>query len=440
VDKKTSVKKAVKKKTTRKKPLKVEKRGNVDDPQYWIDFFNRLGYEVASGKYVTPENALQISAVFACVRVLAESIASLPLIVYRKRKDGGKDIADGHYLYPILHNSPNAMQTSFEFREMLMGHVNLRGNAFSYMEFDGAGRIANLVPLNAANMTVKKENGKIIYDYVDEETKHYQFPPEVIWHWKGISNDGLTGMSPVQLARETLGLAMSVEEHGARFFSNFGQQSGFLTFPGKLNEDARKKLRESMQEASTGKNKWKMGILEGGLDWKSVGMSNDDAQFLATRQFQVEDIARIYRVPPMMIGHPDKTATYASAEQFFLAFVVHTIRPWTVRLEQSKLKHLFTEREREQGYFAEYKMDGLLRGDVKTRYEAYTHGRNWGWLSVNDIRKLENLNPVENGDIYLQPLNMVEAGEKPEPQEDIFNKDLDKVTSGNNGGKDAGEE
>lgn len=412
-----------------------EKRVNVHDERYWTQFFDKFGLTSKSGQNVTPDNALQISTVFACIKVLAESIASLPLIIYKKRKDGGKDVATDHYLYPILHNIPNTIQTSYELREMMMGHINLRGNAYAYKEIDKQGRVVRLWPLNAARMEIELKNGQLIYKYTTEEGKEEKYPSMFIWHWRGLSKDGIVGLSPITLAREALGLALSAEEHGARFFANDATPTGILKFPGKLHEDAQKKLKESWQEAQTTANKFKTAVLQGGLEWQQIGISNEDSQFLQTRQFQIEEIARIFRVPSLMINHPDKTATYASAEQFFLGFVVHTIRPWTVRLEQSMYKSLFTEEDIQQGYFAEFKIDGLLRGDIKSRYDAYAVGRNWGWLSADDIRALENMNPLpdKKGQVYLQPLNMIEAGKEPPPQPTKKTEEFSLPIRGNNG-------
>lgn len=387
-------------------------RARVDDERFWTEFFGKFGSTSASGKVVTPDTALQISTVFACIKVLSETVASLPLNVYKRIEAGGKELATEHPLFPILHDIPNEIQNSYELREMMTGHINLRGNAYALKEVNQLGRIMNLWPLNPVRMEVEvnKEGRELEYKYTTESGQQIAYPAKRIWHVRGFSTDGLVGLSPITLAANAIGLAISSEDHGSKFFANDATPTGILSTPGKMSEDAGKKLKESWQEAQSNENKMKTALLHGGLEWKQIGISNQDSQFLETRQFQIEEIARIYRVPSLMINHPDKTNTYASAEQFFLGFVVHVVVPWVKRYEQSINKQLLTDKDRADGFFAEFNVAGLLRGDVKSRNESYAIGRQWGYLSVNDIRRLENLNPVENGDIYLQPLNMVEAG------------------------------
>lgn len=388
---------------------RLGKRASVNDAHFWTNFFSQYGGASKSGQNITADNALQNAAVFACVRVLAETIASLPLVVYRRTKNGGKEPATDHVLYGLLHDAPNSWQTSYEWREMIMGHLCLRGNGYAYKETDGEGRLTNIYPLNPARMQVFQKDGTIRYGYTWDDGRRIIYSNDYIWHLRGLSSDGIIGLSPITLAREAIGLAAATEEHGSRFFSNSSKPSGILTHPGTLTEDQRNKLRDSWQEAQTAENRHKVAVLEGGLTWTTLGVSNEDAQFLETRRFQTEEIARIFRVPAVLIGYADKTATYASAEQFFLAFVVHTIRPWTVRIEQSANYALFTEKERRK-FFVEFKLDGLMRGDAKARAEFYTSAITNGWMSRNEVRNLENLNPVDGLDEHLQPLNMAPVG------------------------------
>jgi len=392
-----------------------ETRGSISDPNMWmVPYYNSTS---KAGVTVTPDTALNSATVYACVRILAETMASLPLVIYRRTADGGKKPFDTHPLYDLLHNLPNELQTSFEFREMLQGHLCLRGNAYAYKELDGNGNVISITPLNAARMNVIKElDGRIWYEYIDDLGKSFRYPPDFIWHIRGLSSDGLRGLSPITLARETIGLAIASEQYGAQFFGNSATPGSILEHPGQLKQAARDNLRRSIDDFATSK-RWKTMILEEGMKWHSVGMNNNDAQFLETRTFEVKEIARWFNVPLVMLGESDKTSTFASAEQFFLSFATHTIRPWCVRWEQSINRCLFTPKERKK-YFAEFKIDALLRGDLSSRYTAYATARQWGWLSVNDIRGLENLNPVENGDIFLQPMNMIEAGEKPDEKEE----------------------
>lgn len=373
--------------------------------------------QTASGKLVDPEKALKVSAVFACVRVLAETIASIPLKLYKRLPDGGKEVAVNNPLYQLLHDAPHPFLTSYEFREILVAHLNLRGNFYAIKQYDSNGFLTSLIPLNPSKMDVSGDEFGIMYEYRWQKKKPQVFLPDEIWHVKGLSTDGLVGYSPVSLARESIGLALATEEHGARLFSNGARPGGILEHPGKLKEETAKRLRSNWEDAHSGSsNAHKVAILEEGMKWQAVGMTSEDSQFIEARNFQIEDIARIFRVPSVLIGHPDKSSTYASAEQFFLSFVVHTIRPWVTRLEQSINRHLLTEKERRK-YFVEFQMDGLLRGDIASRYQAYAIGRTNKWLSANEIRSFENMNPIPGGDVYENPntsTNDKPEGKKPE--------------------------
>jgi HK97 family phage portal protein len=388
-----------------------ESRSSISDPNHWIARITNQ-FSTKSGLQITPESALNTSTVFACVRVISETVASLPLLVYRKLADGGKEVFDNHPLYYILHDSPNPWQTKFEFFEMSTGHVCLRGNSYAFIVRDNGNRIKGFVPLNPGAVTIEVAGDfdapKITYRYRPEMQGVYGaeqlFDSTEIWHVKGLSSDGITGISPLSMARESIGLAQASESHGAMFFRNGAQTSLVATTPGKLNEDSHKRLRESIQTAVSGDNKFKVLLLEQGLDAKAVGMSNADSQFLETRQFQVEEIARIFRVPSILIGHSNNNSTYASAEQFMLSFVTHTIRPWVSRIEQSINKYLLSDQDRKAGVFAEFKLDGLLRGDTQSRYTAYASALQNMWMNKNEVRSLENLNPVgPEGDKFENP-------------------------------------
>jgi HK97 family phage portal protein len=379
-----------------------------------------------SGKTVNADSALYSSAVVGCVRVLAETLASLPLVIYKKRPDGGKDTADGHPLYPILHDSPHPMLSSFEFRELFMGHLSLRGNSYAFKEQNNAGLILSLTPLLPQNMTpeVAPDGKSKIYRYISGEGRPEVFKDSEIWHLKGLSTDGIIGLSPVSLAREAIGMALAAEDYGARFFNNDARPGGILTSPGKLQPDAAKRLKESVEEASTGANRHRLMVLEQGLDWKQVGLSQTDSQFLETRKLQIEEIARIYRVPCILIGHSNSTSTFASAEQFMLSFVIHTMRPWVVRWEQSINMHLLTASDRKQGYFAEFKLDALLRGDTASRYAAYSQAIASRIMNPNEVRALENMNPYDGGDEYKNPaIDKSQPDEKPKDISKDMNPD-----------------
>jgi HK97 family phage portal protein len=274
-------------------------------------------------------------------------------------------------------------------------------------------------------MTPEQKDGAIIYNYLYEDGKKVAFPAEKIWHVKnmpisasysGSMPEGIVGLSPISIAQEAVGIAMAADQYGGRYFANNAAVGMGLQYPDhiKLSPEAKNYLSEKLTEYSKTENKFKSIILDQGGKLEKIGMSNEDSQFLESRNFQVEEIARIYRVPPVLIGHPTNTMTYASAEQLFLSFATYTIRPWCVRLEQSMNRYLLPERERGK-YFFEFKMDGLLRGDYAARMNGYAVARNWGLMNVDEIRALENMNPLPSGKgaIYLQPLNMVEAGTPP---------------------------
>lgn len=357
---------------------------------------------------VTSDTALKISTVFACVRVIAETIASLPLIIYRREGDERVEAKD-HPLYPLLHDvGPNSWQTAPEFWENCIGTNVLRGNAYNYKVLDASRRLVGLIPLNPIHMDMSVDitsfrNPKIVYSYTPKgAAKPISIPSDRMWHLKGISSDSFLGLSPLQLASQAMNLSLSSEDHGNVFFKNGAKPSGVATYPGKLSEPAYDRLRASIGDRITGSNKFKVLLLEEGATWAQMGLSNEDSQFLETRQFQVEDLARFFRVPGILIGHPDKTSTYASAEQFMISFVTHTIRPWLVRIEKSISKHLFSKSDQKE-YYAEFKVDGLLRGDTQSRYTAYETAIRSTIMSPNEARRKENMPPRDGGDKFENP-------------------------------------
>ena len=383
----------------------------VGDKHHWI--VRRLEQLLGSsaGVTVTPEVALAQSAVFACVRVISETIGSLPLKIYKKRSDGGKEEAKDHPLYPTICVSPNYWQTKQEFYEMVGGHSSLRGNFYAFKEYTRGGKLNSLVPLDPDNVELSVEGDTrrptLKYKYhPGGNEKEITLPAKEVWHVRGVSSDGYLGLSPITVARNAIGLAVGAEEHGSKYFKNGARTSGVATYPGRLREESKKNLRESLQGAMTGDNAHKMILLEEGLDYKSIGMSQVDSQYLETRQFQVEEIARIFRVPSVLIGHPDKTMTYASVEQLMISFVVHTMRPWLTRIEQSINKNLLTG---DSDHFAEFTVEGLLRGDTASRYEAYASALQNKWMTRNEVRLKENMNPVDGGDEFENPAITVDA-------------------------------
>lgn len=392
-----------------KKEKRATSSSNVLDSLFG---FNRYSL---SGSLVTPQTALTYTAVYAAVRILAESVASLPLFIYKRLPNGGKERAKKHPLFFLLHDEPNIQQDSFQFREMMMGHLLLRGNAYAKIIINGKGDIKSLVPLNPDKMRVTvNEKGNIVYVYQAQKGEEKYLQDE-IFHVKGLSSDGLVGLSPIDLARNSIGLGMDAEGYGATFFSNNASPGGILSHPGKIGDAGAELIKKSWQEKFSGKaNQHKVAVLEEGMKWEAIGLKNTDSQFLETRKFQVTEIARIFRVPPHMIGDLDK-ATFSNIEQQSLEFVIFSLRPWLVRWESAIKRALFLDEEKED-YFAEFLVDGLLRGDIGSRYSAYAVGRQNGWLSVDEIREFENLNPLpdDTGKIYLEPLNMRPVGEEVE--------------------------
>lgn len=367
-----------------------------------------------AGVHVTPQKSLSYSAVFAAVRVLSETVASLPLIVY-ERLERGKRRAKNYYLYSLLHDAPNGYMTSMEYRETLQAHLATWGNAYSEIEYDRQGRVTSLFPLRPDKMMQgRMEDGRRFYLYQMPNGEQRWFPQERIWHLRGLGSDGYWGYSPIQLHRKSVGLGLAAQEFGARFYANDARPGIILEHPGALSEEAAKNIKASWDEAHGGlNNAHRVAILEEGLKVHEVGIPPEDAQFLETRKFQVEEIARIYRVPPHMLASMDR-ATFSNIEQQSLEFVQYTMHPWFVRWEQSINLNLMLSRERER-YYVEHLVDSLLRGDTLSRYQAYAQAFQFGWMSSNDIRERENMNPVEGGDEYYRPLNLIPADTRIEP-------------------------
>jgi len=372
------------------------------------------GASTYTGRQVGPADALRFPAVYACVHILADSIASLPLITYRRLEGGGKERADGHRLYPLLHDAPNPEMTAMEWRQTMTAHRALWGNAYSEIEFDNAGRVVGLWPLRPDRMQVQRDRGtkRLVYRYT-LDNEQVELRSEQVFHWRGLAPDGIYGYSPIGLAREAVGLGLATEEYAARFFGNDATPGGVLEVKGKLSEAAQRNLKASWEASHRGLDKaQRIAVLEEGVTWKSIGMPARDAQFLEQRKYQVNEIARIFRVPLHMVADLDR-ATFANIEHQGLEFVVHTLRSYLVSFEQRANNQLLSSDHRGT-YFVEHLVDGLLRGDTRARYGAYAVGWN-RWLVTNEIRAAENLNPLPGGD-DIQPLaNIVGKGATPPP-------------------------
>jgi len=368
------------------------------------------------GKSVTPATAITNTAALGCVLVLSQSVASLPLITYRRTRTAagpGKERATDHMLYGRLHDLPNPEMTSFDLRETLMAHLALWGNAYCEIELNGRGDVLGMWPMRPdKTWPMRHKDGQIWYHTRLPDNTEVALPKYRVWHIRNFSLGGIVGLSPIALAREAIGLSRAGEELGSRFFANGARPGGILQHPAKLSPEAYERLKASWEGRHQGlTNVNRIAILEEGLTWKDVGMPLKDAEFLETRKFQNAEIARIFRVPLHMIQDM-QGATFSNIEHQGIEFVVHSLRPWLVRMEQSISRDLIGAIER-NSIFTEFLVDGLLRGDLPSRYNAYNIGRTGGWLSRNDIRGMENMNPIAGGDDYLTPLNMGVLGQEP---------------------------
>ena len=378
------------------------------DRSPWGDFsFESISARTSSGMRVSPDSALRLAAVYACVRILAETIASLPLVVYQRRPDGGKDRVTDHWLYRLMAKRPNRFQNPFEWREMLQGHLALRGNAFNQIITNPRGEIIELMPIHPDRVKIELlPSGEYRYQISDRSGTEVILPRGEVWHLRGLSSDGLMGMSPIELARENLGTALAAQGYGARFFANDAKPTGgWIEFPGSFKDsEAKKVFRESYQHAQSGSNRGKVLVLENGMKFHEVGVTNKDAQFLELRKFQITDVARLFRVPPHMIADLDR-ATFSNIEQQSLEFVMHTMTPWAERWEASIQSELLLESDDIE---IEFDFANLMRGDASSRSSYYQSGIQNGWLTRNEARIAENLNPIDGLDQPLRPLNMVE--------------------------------
>ena len=360
---------------------------------------------------INTHTAMKYTAVFACVRVLSETLASMPIMLYRKKPDGDRESKNDLAVYDILHNAPNDEMSPFNFKESCMISLNTGGNAVCERLVNRYGQLVGLYPYPWSMVQIErdKETGRLVYK-VRDGTRFKDLDRSQVFHISGLSFDGVIGVSPIEYAASAIRLGLSYEQFGNSFYKNGANASGIFSFPQALSDTAFERLKKDLTKNYTGLvNTGKPMILEEGADFKQMTIKPVDAELLGNKKFQTEDVARIYRVPLHLIQNLDK-ATFSNIEQQSLEFVMYTMLPWFKRWEENINMQLLTQQERMAGYYLEFKVDSLLRGDAKSRAEAYSIARQWGWMSVNDIRKLENMNSIANGDIYLEPLNMVEAG------------------------------
>lgn len=359
-------------------------------------------YPTNSGVKVTEANAMRHSIVYACVKVLSESIASLPLVLYKEDEKGNREKAKEHNLYPLLNSQPNKEVTTMQWRETMIANICLNGNHFTQIIKNGAGRIVQLWGLDTTRITAKRlqSTGEIVfiynysYDMKQREIKEVAFKFDEILNVAGLSFDGICGLSPIAYERESIGLSIAMEQFGSKFFGNSASPSGIFSIQGELSDSAFQRMKEDFDKSYAGmKNHNKPMVLEGGATFSPITMTNTDSQFLEGRRYQKEDIAMLYRVPLHMLNDLAK-ASYNSIEQLSLSFVIYTLTPWLVRIEQCMNRDLLTESEKKQGYYIKHNLSALLRGDSKTRFENYDKAIKSGIYTIDDVLKFEDMNQV----------------------------------------------
>jgi HK97 family phage portal protein len=413
--------------------VRPDVRAYAAHDDYW---FRPVGTASQTGIQINAETALQASAVWGCVRLIADTLAVMPIKVYRRRDDGGREEAPEHPLWDLLHYAPNPDMSAYVFKRLLMTHALLWGNAYARILPGPRGPVDQLIPLHPDQVRTERVPGPTVgqvrtyrtrYRVYDESGREEVVNDEDIFHLTTLSIDGINGLSLIQYARDSVGLALAAKGYSARFYSQNARPGGILSYPGTLKDDAKQRLREVWQEAHAGLgNSHKVAVLPEAVKWQQVGLSNEDAQLIESMNWSVEDIARYFNVPLHLVQHMVKSTSWGSGlEEMKDEFVTYTMLPWMTNWEGTIQKDLIVATRR---YFVKLNAESLLRGKLKDRYDAYAVGRQWGWLSVNDILTIEDRNPIPNGDVYLEPLNMQEAGTarrsrplpEPEPSRDAL--------------------
>lgn len=395
--------------------------------------FDQYVREFKTGQDVSPsiltsghDNALKYSVFFACLRVLAETFACVPVFEYQKQANGDRIQTDDTGLYPILHDQSNEETSAYNFAECMMYQLNCGGNAIAFRQENTLGGLAGLMQIEWERIRITRNKGTQKLEYIVDGDRESPLSREQVFHVPGPSQNGVIGMSILEYAASAINLGQSYETFGNNFFKNGAIPSGIFEHPGKMNDESYKRLKESLKEEYTGlKNAGTPMLLEDSLKYNQLTMKLVDAEFLSSRKFQAVDASRYTRVPLHMINELER-ATNNNIEHQSLEFIIYTMLPHFKRFEGAIQSQLLTKRQRDAGYYFEYNITSLVRGDLKSRYEAYSQGRMGGFLSVNDIRRFENQPKIPNGDIYLQPSNMIEAGKVPEiPLSPSVKKEID---------------
>lgn len=380
-------------------------------PAPWDDFwYQPIGTRSATGIRVTPESAKQISTVLACVNKIAKTNAMLPLRIFTDTPDGGKKIAKSHPLFNVLFSRPNDLQTSFEWRQMMQGHLELRGNAYSEIVSSSKRVVDQLVPMHPDRVHPEQlQTGRIRYRYNDPLTNQDRYiPQEQVFHLRNFMDNGIMGQSTITMATDTFGVALAAQDNYARFLKNDSRSQIALTgYKGKTKQDETE-FRQMWQESHTGENRYKVSVLPVGMDIKSIGVSAKDAELLDARKFSRIEICSLFDVPPHLIGETEKTASYASVEQFNIMFATYCILPRLILWEQAIQRSLMFYSDT---YYPKFSMGALLRGDTAARYGSYQIAVQNGWMSQNDVRIEEDLNPIPDGDNYWRPLAWARLGD-----------------------------
>lgn len=390
----------------------------------WFPMHYLTGATTTTGEIVTQANALTLSTVWACVSVISEDVGKLPFHCFQKTDDGKQRVDNN--IDHLLNFRPNAYTSAMDFRQCLTAHVLTHGNAYAEIQKDIDNKPIALWILPPDRVRPKITDGTLLYEVKSNSGVYYLLPEELI-HLKGLGFDGLQGYSVIQYAAQSLGSALAADKFAGSFYGNGATFGGWLEHPGNLSEGAAKLLRDSLEQRHQGaSNAHRIGLLEEGMKFNAGTIPPEQAQFLQTRQFNISEVCRWFRIQPHKVGDLSR-AHFTNIEEQELDYTTYTLGTWLRRWEQEVWFKLFSPEERETGFYAEHVIEGLLRGNIQARYGAYAIGRQWGWLSVNDIRQRENMNKVEGGDTYLVPLNMQDASAPPAPsapQAKLLAKDI----------------
>ncbi len=387
-----------------------EIRTSIATPEKWLVDWVNGGYETNAGVAVDEFTAMNYAAFFCGINILAGTLMQTPLFLYRRDKNGGRSKATDRRLYKLLHNRVNPKMTAARWLQTMGGHILTWGNCYSQIIWGGDGEVKELRPIRPDHIRIESINGKVVKKYVPRNGEQYTFKDGELLHIPGFGFDGIQGYSLVRLARESIGMGMAVDEFGARFFGHGANMGGVFSLKGRLNPDRRKEVKEDLRKKYQGLGKsHDVLVLEEDATYTRIGIPPEDSQFLQTRKFQTLEIARWLNMPPHMLKDMEQ-AKFANMEQNATEFVTITMGPW-YRLFETELGLQLLRQEEEDEYYFKFNADALKRGDTLTRGRSYSIGRQWGWLSANDIRELEDMDPIPNGDVYLVPLNMVPSNQ-----------------------------